>query len=210
MIELNNVTLISVDCIDPETTVKALNYSAREIKFGDVRLLSSHRPRNLTSNIRWEEIRKLDIIGYSHFIARSLYQYVDTEFCLIIQNDGFVLNAGKWTNEFLQYDYIGAPWPAEHIKERVGNGGFSLRSRKMLLMTMDFDCEDIAEDYYICGIKRAYLEEQGIRFAPVQLAGMFSTELEVVECHNDVNNTFGFHGKWFVEQIARLKDFNLK
>ena len=52
---------------------------------------------------------------------------------LIIQHDGFILNHKAWDNEFLNYDYIGAPvyWMGNKLIE-VGNGGFSLRSKKLL------------------------------------------------------------------------------
>ncbi len=83
-------------------------------------------------------------MGYSKFMLQDLYKFVDTKFCLVIQSDGFVINPNLWTNQFLEYDYIGAPWPNEIsvynasinkidlAKNRVGNGGFSLRSKRLL------------------------------------------------------------------------------
>jgi hypothetical protein len=37
--------------------------------------------------------------------------------------------------KFLQYDYVGAPWPWAHL--HVGNGGFSLRKRSTMLKILD-------------------------------------------------------------------------
>ena len=82
--------------------------------------------------------REKHIIGDgSHEVERNhllLKKYIDTDFCLIIQGDGFVIHPENWTDEFLKYDYIGAPWRnlAHYSFIRVGNGGFSLRSKKLL------------------------------------------------------------------------------
>ena len=63
--------------------------------------------------------------------CRLLPNIIKTEFMLGIHDDGFVINPNLWTDQFLKYDYIGAPWshtiPYYGQKYRVGNGGFSLR-----------------------------------------------------------------------------------
>ena len=61
---------------------------------------------------------------YYHFNGRSVAAaarcmwydvppLVRTSHYLSIQADGWVLDASRWTDEFLEYDYIGAPWPIE-------------------------------------------------------------------------------------------------
>jgi hypothetical protein len=35
----------------------------------------------------------------------------DTEFAILVHEDGFIVNPECWSDEFLKYDYIGAPWP---------------------------------------------------------------------------------------------------
>lgn len=57
------------------------------------------------------------------------YEQIKSRHFLIFQTDSCLLKEG--VDEFLQYDYIGAPWP--HMKNMVGNGGFSLRSRDFCL-----------------------------------------------------------------------------
>jgi len=125
---LNNVTLIGVDCIDLKRLQLAADVSAMDISFGAVKLLTS---------IQSDDPRVIQIphIGsikkYSDFMIKELYKYIETDFALIIQHDGFVLNASAWSDSFLQYDYIGGPW--YHLGDlRVGNGGFSLRSKKLV------------------------------------------------------------------------------
>ena len=63
-------------------------------------------------------------------------RYINTKFCLVTQWDGWVINSQKWNSEFLNYDYIGAIWP-DYSSNQIGNGGFSLRSKKLLRSTRD-------------------------------------------------------------------------
>jgi hypothetical protein len=119
---------------------------------------------------------------YSEFMVKKLNKYVNKDFVLVVQHDGFIVNPSKWTDEFLRYDYIGAPWyPSQvhHNKEHlVGNGGFSLRSKRLC----DFIASDPTisdchpEDVAICQRYRPHLEDNGFTFAPVELARRFSGE----------------------------------
>ena len=58
------------------------------------------------------------------------YEQIKSSHFLIFQTDSCLLKEG--VGEFVQYDYIGAPWP--HLKNQVGNGGFSLRSKEFCLL----------------------------------------------------------------------------
>ena len=51
---------------------------------------------------------------------------------LLIQWDGYVVNPEAWDPAFLGCDYLGAKWYWHDDGMRVGNGGFSLRSRRLL------------------------------------------------------------------------------
>ena len=140
--------------------------------------------------------------------------YVDTDYVLTIQSDGFVINPNYWSCDFLNYDYIGAPWPwreqgfvtpfGEHIS--VGNGGFSLRSKKLLEVPLKreipFDCttgnfykhfnaNNFAEDGNICVHNRHMFIEEGCKFPSVEVAARFSYETPVPE--NQGLTPFGFH-----------------
>lgn len=89
----------------------------------------------------------MDIREYSRFVLQDLHTYIETSHVLIVQADGFVLNPGLWNPGWLDYDYVGAPWPETlrvgkyviPLANRVGNGGFSLRSRRLLKMTAPID-----------------------------------------------------------------------
>lgn len=207
-IPLPTVTLLGIDCIDINRLIQAANICMKDFDFGEVKLLSSLPSDNNVVAI--DPITSVE--EYSEFIIRKLNSYVDTDFVLIIQYDGFILNPKASTGEFLKYDYIGAPWhvgswETDHFSDDlqgkfvVGNGGFSLRSKKLLGISAQlahdgkitkFHPEDVA----LCVWYRELLEKEGIAFAPVELAKCFSLE------GNDIDgiewtDQFGFHGlKW--------------
>ena len=90
---------------------------------------------------------------------------------------------------------IGAAWPDGYYVNRVGNGGFSLRSKKFLDACIDiFKDEDIMdnEDLLICVLRYEDFIKRGIKYAPVNLAVKFSIEDLIPEITS--MHTFGFHG----------------
>ena len=98
---------------------------------------------------------------------------------LIIQHDGYVLEGSRWSDDWLRYDYIGAPW-LERDGMNVGNGGFSLRTTRLhYLLAADKTILALhPEDSAICRIYRDYLEKTySIRFAPDLEAEKFAYEL---------------------------------
>jgi Protein of unknown function (DUF5672) len=72
----------------------------------------------------------------------------------------------------------------------VGNGGFSLRSRKLLLALQSLQPDPSEpEDMAICVTLRPRLEREfGIRFAPLEVAQRFAIE------YGPHRPAFGFHG----------------
>lgn len=134
--------------------------------------------------------------------------------CLIIQDDGMLVNAKQFST-FMQYDYVGAPWvdtPDNHViknevnPEMVGNGGFSLRSvRKMIEVCETFQKEkkelffhninEIPEDVYFV----KYLTCLGAKIAPKNIAKHFAVE-QVYE-----EDICGFHKFWMYHQTGTVK-----
>lgn len=140
----------------------------------------------------------------------ELGSYVGADFVLLVQWDGFIVNPHLWDKEFLKYDYIGAPWPRQWPNRiaRVGNGGFSLRSKKLLNQNVPatFDYKE-PEDNILCLHNRIYLQKNGIKFAPVEVAARFALENDVEE--NQPKNSFGFHGRhlpWHKEYLSMLHE----
>ena len=122
--KLQNISLVQIDCINPELAVKSLNYSCKQIEFGRVILFSDAKPVNLTDNIEFIKIDKLNHDGFSKFSIENLNEYINTDYVLSINTDGFVINPHLWDDIFFEFDYIGAPWPPNANwcnRNRVGN-----------------------------------------------------------------------------------------
>ena len=197
MVILDQVTLLTIDCRDPEMACKALVYSSLGIKFADLVLFSS-------DDVECEDITFIkidpisDLTAYSNFCMKKLNQYIKTDFVITVQTDGFITNPHLWMDEFLAYDYIGSPWPPEApwcFRNRVGNGGFSLRSKRFIELTANIDVDFRHEDVLLTNTLFEYFTTNGCRYAPVEVAMKFSLEAKIPECRYDLRNCFGFHGK---------------
>ena len=57
---------------------------------------------------------------YSWFMLFALWRVVETEFALIVQEDGCVLSTDNRHDDYLQYDYLGAPIHLAHVDEPDG------------------------------------------------------------------------------------------
>nr|WP_321231284.1 DUF5672 family protein [uncultured Psychroserpens sp.] len=202
MLNLENVTLLGVDCVDLNRLICAADISEKFINFKSVKLLTHFE----SSDSRVVAIPQITSIeAYSEFMIKELYKYVDTDFVLVFQYDGFVINPKRWSNDFFDYDYIGAPcfWG-------MGNGGFSFRSKKLLniLKNEESIVDFHPEDHKICETYRPELEAKGIKYAPVEIAKKFSVE------NNTWNGQFGFHNAdislWDSEKFVstpKVEDF---
>ena len=191
-----SITLLNINPQNVvEDGIKPLMYSCKNMKFDMVVLLTPELPKNLPNNITWKKISPMSLVDYNKFMIKNLHQYIDTDFCLIIQGDGFVIHPENWTDEFLKYDYIGAPWRnlAHYSFIRVGNGGFCLRSKKFLNACKYIQPSGFNEDHELCISYRNYFLNSGIKFAPVELAVKFSKEFDI-EIPITYEQCFGFHG----------------
>jgi len=209
--KLETVTLLGIDCVDLEQLILAANICQKGFDFAEIKILTSLKSTD-SRVVPIEPITSTE--GYSKFVIEELKKYVTTEHVLIIQYDGFILNPDAWTDEFLKYDYIGAPWLVRDLfvsefdfpkdlmgKMVVGNGGFCLRSKRFLNISAELAKEAELkrfhpEDVSLCVWNRGLLEEKGMRFAPVEIAKRFSCE-DMTDEKDKWNGEFGFHGfRW--------------
>lgn len=160
----------------------------------------SNIPLNYGTHVRIRDDFNLD--DYNHFMIKNLWAHINTEFVLVVQYDGMAANKTMWSDDFYNYDYIGAPWPDRFTwigkDEKVGNGGFSFRSAKLLdklrdpVIVFHDNHRYKNEDAIICQGHSLYLKRKhDIKYAPIELANRFSHEW----C-NPTGETFGFHGAW--------------
>ena len=220
-INLQNTTLVTISSVDIELTLLSLVISNLNANFNRVLFFTSEeidqKYLELFPQLEIVKIHPIiSLVEYSRFIIKELNSFIETEFCLVTQGDGFIINPQFWSEEFLNYDYIAAPWRNQsHLvnsqgetvdildlnKNRVGNGGFSLRSKKLLELSSQLDFDNIktsslSEDLIICHYFYEWFKDQGIKFAPLEIATKFSFEQTIEEVENlSWKTTFGFHGK---------------
>ncbi|AUI65935.1 MULTISPECIES: DUF5672 family protein [Glaesserella] len=219
-------------------------------------LISPERPYYCPSYIKHIPCKPFSYLEYNLFMLYGLGQFINTDFCLVVQNDGWVINGNNWKDDFFNYDYIGAPVPdlievvnnqyvrrfdidfwqkhKDNLPPNIyesQNGGFSLRSRKLLnapralglsLEISNFESfqqiplemkwnfnSDIrhAEDSYLSCIKRQILMHHGIKFAPRNIAAQFSVEyLPIQKIENiPLDSLFGCHFSSLLTLIGSKK-----
>ena len=193
MLDLPDVMLCAVDTVTVPLAISALRRSMEKIRFGDV-VLITHEPQQGQLPFRTEIIPPLrSRSDYSEFVIAHLGEHTTRAFNLLVQWDGYVLEPAAWRAKFLQFDYIGARWPWHRDGLDVGNGGFSLRSKKLLTKlaaySLPSNSAGINEDELICRMLRPRLQQEGFSFAPPVMADAFSYERVLPN-----KPTFGFHG----------------
>lgn len=135
--------------------------------------------------------------AYDIFMVTELHKHFDTSHVLVMQLDGYITHPELWNNDWLQYDYIGAPWMPGHQPCAVGNGGFSLRSRRFQEWLSDYIAANgwkpLPDDIVISVNAHDDAVAAGFTYAPVSVAEIFSKEQPLPTRSLKVP-TFGFHG----------------
>ena len=223
---------ISITCIDTlhyTPTVEALKRTIETL--GDkVTQVYWFSDRNISEDVgvpvTWVTIPTIKEYNNDYsFVTLKLCPLICVEdYNLIIHADGFAVNPEAWTDEFLNYDYIGARW-GDGV---VGNGGFCLRSRKLYDALKDMNVKNLTSDYpeymddvscyvindagvksipednIICKIHKNTLEQKyNIKFAPVEIADRFSIEYDYGS--GWLGKRLGFHGKHGIAEHYGVK-----
>jgi hypothetical protein len=216
MKSLPNVTLISYDnSDDPTRTLKALQHCAKLIAFADVILCCSVFPMAKgDDHVCAIHVPATGYRGAMEWEVFGLNDYVGTDYALCIHHDGYIVNPDTWRDYWLDYDFIGAPWPGlphpshpgkSESPHRVGNTGCCLKSKAFMRETAalrstflksyrtDKYGQTLGGDTFCCQHQRPYLESRGIKFAPVEVAADFAWESNIEEYPNGRPDAFGFH-----------------
>jgi len=192
---LPDVTLCCVDTRSVPQAFYALRQCMAHARFGRV-LFWGPKPESRygepPDGIDWVTIPALTgIQDYNRIVLKDLAAHIHTSHMLIVQWDGFITHPELWRSDFLSVDYIGPPWYHGGHPGLVGNGGFSLRSKRLLDALASLQNLDTTEpeDMVICVQRRDELErEHGIRFASLEMAQAFGCE------YGTYRASFGFHG----------------
>lgn len=171
-------------------TIRVLRYCSKLFSFDRI-VLFSYLPPPAPADfpLDFVQVPHLDMGQFCLFHVKMVPLLIISDYALSVHEDGFPLDASLWSDEFLKYDYVGAPWN----DGTVGNGGFALESRAIMQakLSLPFMLYPIqASDTFVCQRHRASLEAQGIKFAPVEVAVKFSTEQTGKNWPS-----FGFHGR---------------
>lgn len=206
MINLPDVTLVCTTSVRMVEHIAAIKKCCENINFGKVILVSHELPENLPDYVEhkyYPEIK--DIMDFNILMFRNVGQFVETSHALFCQDHAFVDRADLWEDDWLQFDYIGSPWQIRENsyiadngeRVRVGNGGFSLRSSKLMRLSLELNIPLVHEQGYwnedgnVCCYHRSKFLAHGIKYAPVEVAARFSYENPVPE--NQGVPSFGFH-----------------
>lgn len=207
----NQLTIVSVHGhTDGSATLPSIVRSMRELPGSKGLLISPSKPDSLPDSIEWKSCFPFDYRGYSTFIMHCLHEYIMTDFCLIVQDDGWVLDGSNWREDYYTYDYIGGithaglvgntlhlgfEWTKFEYPTLVLNGGFSLRSKRFLeapskLGIVQNYSEEIHlwnEDIQLSCLKRGLFESLGFKYAPNEVAKYFSMEHIAPKFHDDMD-----------------------
>lgn len=194
MLNLPDVTLVMIETREHALALMALEECEKKAKFGDILVFTDQVSRFLSSPRHCYAVPDWpDKLGWSKFLWNNVAPFVTTSHLLVIQWDSWIKDPDMWRDDFLKYDYVGAPWWYKDGKN-VGNGGFSLRSTALQRYVRKhrgrFPCISNLDDDLLCRKYRLALEEAGFVWAPQEVAADFA-----FECvrPNPNSKHFGFH-----------------
>ena len=168
-----------------------MKYSMSKVRFGAALFFSHYKPQNIgfITHIKIDKFESVE--DWGKFIVFGLHDYINTDFIILIHDDGFVVNPNQWTENFKKYDYIGAPWPYPKDNYsyktetgelvRVGNS-VSLRSKRLLKLPKQLGLNwnkfngFMHEDGFLNVQHRNILKRHGIVYADPAIAAKFGRE----------------------------------
>jgi hypothetical protein len=227
------MTSFSISCIDAtedksqtkialQTTLDTLSKAGKHVDM--VYWFSNTNLDKPNFRHTWIKIPKFNdyVEQYSAITLKLCPHICIQDFNFIIHADGYAVNPEAWTDEFLEYDYLGALWQ-DGI---CGNGGFSMRSRKLYdaivaadiaFVKRDFQyiiLDDpvffsnfivdgkyqLPEDTILCRIYRnTLINDFKIKFGEGEIANRFSIEHMTDSVWS--GKSLGFHGKHGVAKL---------
>jgi hypothetical protein len=230
VLNFNDITVVSVNGHnDGYFAVLAIKKSMAELPGSRGLLMALTRPSNLTDDIEFIPVEPMDYFQYSVFIMHCLHYHIHTEFALVVQDDGWVLNGRNWDNTWFNYDYVGGPchaalvgnqfytnymWIDKPGAVQIMNGGLSLRSQKFMrtptehgiVYKLSQHAIFLNEDIQLGLLVRNLLEKHGVVFCPIEKALTFSFEYLGPKIHDglDLKKVLGHHGP-----ARKLRDNNV-
>ena len=205
-LSLPTVTLVMVETREHPLALLALEDCLKVAEFGDVLILTD-RPLEFSPLTHLCKYRTHivpdfpDKLGWAQAMWSIVPPLIHTKQTLNIQWDSWIWDVSMWRDEFLDYDFIGAPWWYKDGKN-VGNSGFCLKSTRLIRYlrkhSWQFPCTTNAEDDLLCRKYRPTLEALGFVWAPEKVAYDFAYE----GCAGDKpTKHFGFHAAFNFNEV---------
>jgi hypothetical protein len=190
-LNLPDVTAVMIDVQCHDLARLALFDSMRDIDFGEVIVFCD---ADLSvPGTRWVKVPRWPTIAdCCKFLWYELPDHISTDWMVLLHWDGWIVDPTCWSEDFLQYDYIGAPWCLDD-GFNVGNGN-ALRSLRLMRFLQQnparFPLTTYKEDDLVSRVYRTDLERLGFKWAPETLASQFSFECSRPSWHS---RHFMFH-----------------
>lgn len=203
MINNKTITLFCLSTDLPEESIRVMKHCYSVFPhFDQVKLLSAYSGQeDKVEIIKVDNVKNYS--DYNKFMVESISDYIKTDFCLVVQSDGYIINPGSWDDAFLNYDYIGAPWP--WLGNICGNGGFSLRSKKILDLASKLKYSPgTPEDNVYCLTEKNYFAANNMLYADAHTAARFSVEGNAGFPDAGLHASFGFHGKFHLQAVPKI------
>jgi hypothetical protein len=177
--------------------------------------------RELCSSIGNIKVTNLGMINmvideYSTLLlSKEFWEKIDGEKVLIFQEDSILFRKG--IDKFLEYDYVGSPWPKEcnNSANSIGNGGLSLRSKKKTLELLN---AIKLSDIHISTSTQQYMRNANLNVIPEDVyysngmiligANLPTYEIALtfaIECVY-VKNSLGGHQFWMSSRTHNFMD----
>jgi hypothetical protein len=196
MLRLPYVTLVMIETLEHELARLAVQDCLDKVEFGEI-LIFTDKPELFEPLSKRPHFVKVPCwptkLGWSRSSWFDVPPHVRTRQTIFIQWDSGIWEPNCWTDEFMDYDIIGAVWPW-HPTKRVGNLGFGLRSTRLIRYVRahrdKFPCISSADDDLLCRVYRPALEDAGFVWAPEHVARQFAFECEEP---NLQTRHFGYH-----------------
>lgn len=194
MLKLPDVTLVLIETREHDLAQLALEDCERQAKFADVLVFTDRSSQFIRADRRVKTVEDWpEKMGWCRHHWQEVAPHVGTSHALAIQWDSWVVDPNMWRDEYLEYDYVGAPWWYKDAMN-VGNGGFCLRSTKLMRFLRKhrdrYPCINTLDDDLLCRKYRPMLQDEGFSWAPDDVALDFA--FEVVRPDTNARH-FGFH-----------------
>src|SRR4051812_16575499 len=101
MREINNCTLLAIDCYQYGSAVASLQKSMQQCKFDKVIFIT-----DIQINIPGIEVVKIESLksknDYSEFVCKKLFTFITTEFVIISQHDSWILDGEQFDEKLYE------------------------------------------------------------------------------------------------------------